>query len=113
FQAEDGIRDFHVTGVQTCALPIFAIISINCFTSSIVPDSSNLNARGNPYWAAILSPAKPKFFPQFRFPLDDTEWRYAPACCRKRCVDSGISPKRVVNVTKWPSCSAVMPGSIF
>src|SRR5690606_40313735 len=24
FQAEDGIRDFHVTGVQTCALPISA-----------------------------------------------------------------------------------------
>src|SRR5690606_39480630 len=23
--AEDGIRDFHVTGVQTCALPISAI----------------------------------------------------------------------------------------
>src|SRR5207253_6897011 len=23
FQAEDGIRDGHVTGVQTCALPIF------------------------------------------------------------------------------------------
>src|SRR5690606_39622247 len=22
FRAEDGIRDFHVTGVQTCALPI-------------------------------------------------------------------------------------------
>src|SRR5690606_39722318 len=25
FQAEDGIRDFHVTGVQTCALPISGI----------------------------------------------------------------------------------------
>src|SRR5690606_1570344 len=25
FQAEDGIRDFHVTGVQTCALPILAM----------------------------------------------------------------------------------------
>src|SRR5690606_39731663 len=25
FQAEDGIRDFHVTGVQTCALPISAM----------------------------------------------------------------------------------------
>src|SRR5690606_39943719 len=25
FQAEDGIRDFHVTGVQTCALPICLI----------------------------------------------------------------------------------------
>src|SRR5690606_40848504 len=26
FQAEDGIRDFHVTGVQTCALPISTTI---------------------------------------------------------------------------------------
>src|SRR5690606_39537555 len=26
FQAEDGIRDFHVTGVQTCALPISAAV---------------------------------------------------------------------------------------
>src|SRR5207237_7844927 len=25
FQAEDGIRDSSVTGVQTCALPIFAV----------------------------------------------------------------------------------------
>src|SRR5690606_40326593 len=27
FQAEDGIRDFHVTGVQTCALPIYNFMS--------------------------------------------------------------------------------------
>src|SRR5437870_11119673 len=26
FQAEDGIRDGHVTGVQTCALPIFRVL---------------------------------------------------------------------------------------
>src|SRR3989454_10505608 len=26
FQAEDGIRDYKVTGVQTCALPIYAAI---------------------------------------------------------------------------------------
>src|SRR5690625_6156843 len=26
FQAEDGIRDGHVTGVQTCALPIFIVV---------------------------------------------------------------------------------------
>src|SRR5256885_8800554 len=32
FQAEDGIRDYKVTGVQTCALPIStAIISSNTF----------------------------------------------------------------------------------
>src|SRR5256885_9804889 len=27
FQAEDGIRDYKVTGVQTCALPIFPLYS--------------------------------------------------------------------------------------
>src|SRR5690625_6429701 len=27
FQAEDGIRDGHVTGVQTCALPICSIFN--------------------------------------------------------------------------------------
>ena len=26
FQAEDGIRDYKVTGVQTCALPILKIV---------------------------------------------------------------------------------------
>src|SRR5690606_39588939 len=31
FQAEDGIRDFHVTGVQTCALPIFPRHCVSAF----------------------------------------------------------------------------------
>src|SRR5690606_40167362 len=35
FQAEDGIRDFHVTGVQTCALPIFGL-SYYRFNKSLV-----------------------------------------------------------------------------
>src|SRR5690606_39777570 len=26
FQAEDGIRDFHVTGVQTCAIPYRGVV---------------------------------------------------------------------------------------
>src|SRR5690606_34263191 len=30
FQAEDGIRDFHVTGVQTCALPISRFVTEIC-----------------------------------------------------------------------------------
>src|SRR6478736_8648515 len=30
FQAEDGIRDLTVTGVQTCALPIFAEVEMTC-----------------------------------------------------------------------------------
>ena len=31
FQAEDGIRDHCVTGVQTCALPIYLVSSMMVF----------------------------------------------------------------------------------
>src|SRR5690606_26386305 len=33
FQAEDGIRDFHVTGVQTCALPISSGVLVFALSS--------------------------------------------------------------------------------
>src|SRR3712207_9078333 len=45
FQAEDGIRDIGVTGVQTCALPIFT--SCGCtsaFGGNIAPGGSGYNA---------------------------------------------------------------------
>src|SRR5690606_40290001 len=35
-QAEDGIRDFHVTGVQTCALPILCRNILECFIMNFV-----------------------------------------------------------------------------
>src|SRR5205807_7708237 len=38
-QAEDGIRDYKVTGVQTCALPLCSSSS-----SSPLPDSGRMNA---------------------------------------------------------------------
>ena len=34
FQAEDGIRDWSVTGVQTCALPIWLVDSVDPNTAS-------------------------------------------------------------------------------
>src|SRR3712207_2834774 len=34
FQAEDGIRDIGVTGVQTCALPILLSYAVNLFIFS-------------------------------------------------------------------------------
>src|SRR5437870_3552141 len=34
FQAEDGIRDGHVTGVQTCALPIFLVV-VACLAAAV------------------------------------------------------------------------------
>src|SRR5690606_39952826 len=35
-QAEDGIRDFHVTGVQTCALPIYRRVDEHHLEASLV-----------------------------------------------------------------------------
>src|SRR3712207_7817485 len=47
FQAEDGIRDIGVTGVQTCALPILAPVygcrSLSCCLNSQSPTSSRLS----------------------------------------------------------------------
>src|SRR5690606_39514079 len=40
FQAEDGIRDFHVTGVQTCALPILMQLQ-SIYVSNWKIDNSN------------------------------------------------------------------------
>src|SRR5947209_10509085 len=44
FQAEDGIRDIGVTGVQTCALPIFPVAR-NAPSSSRLPTQSTVRPR--------------------------------------------------------------------
>ena len=35
FQAEDGIRDYDVTGVQTCALPIWKVYKFDANTGAM------------------------------------------------------------------------------
>src|SRR5690606_39729964 len=57
FQAEDGIRDFHVTGVQTCALPIFLKGIWNNIKSSI----SNALSNARSAVSGALSAIKNKF----------------------------------------------------
>src|SRR5207302_2604156 len=44
FQAEDGIRDFHVTGVQTCALPIYRVSATSDEIVTQVLDVHNVSA---------------------------------------------------------------------
>src|SRR5207302_2335223 len=58
FQAEDGIRDFHVTGVQTCALPICSLLRGTGFVRSgsdfRAPGFEMKPARGTTVIASIL-----------------------------------------------------------
>src|SRR5207253_3812106 len=44
YQAEDGIRDGHVTGVQTCALPILEAIFAKSLDLTYVGPGPALNA---------------------------------------------------------------------
>src|SRR5699024_11367186 len=53
-QAEDGIRDRNVTGVQTCALPIFfceVFDKLLEFIQSTTPITIPINESEFPFWA--------------------------------------------------------------
>src|SRR2546427_244877 len=50
FQAEDGIRDLTVTGVQTCALPIW-------FSTTM--GAPRMRDRGSAYWRPMMSTEPP------------------------------------------------------
>src|SRR6266699_5083004 len=49
FQAEDGIRDADVTGVQTCALPIYGLVA----RAGVADDDAGLAALGVA-WAEMI-----------------------------------------------------------
>src|SRR5690606_40922667 len=53
FRAEDGIRAFHVTGVQTCALPISATTRalLNEVDKGLIPQELILACRVREIWA--------------------------------------------------------------
>src|ERR1039457_7351949 len=64
-QAEDGIRDYKVTGVQTCALPIWKNVTS-------VPPCSRRAAKIRPWWAS-------------------TNPQIGRASCRERVETSGVA----------------------
>src|SRR5690606_36027233 len=66
FQAEDGIRDFHVTGVQTCALPI--LIDNQKFDRDDIFRENELRNTAN-----ILSSVSGGYFKEYK----TQNWLYA------------------------------------
>src|SRR5690606_39915909 len=95
FQAEDGIRDFHVTGVQTCALPIFNLDILERHQAELVMSESLLrsihepNVRNRLNRLAHGNPALTRFEFQYTFPPARSEERRVGKACRARW-----SPKR-------------------
>src|SRR5207253_7902088 len=88
FQAEDGIRDGHVTGVQTCALPI-SVSSLAPFVASSATGQRGLKdgVEGQPRQTVNIFAARA----QGHFPIDDREeWvnhisaKIGRASCRER-----------------------------
>ena len=57
FQAEDGIRDIGVTGVQTCALPIYRIIW-SCRNLSVFENDHKTEHQRNIYQYVLISVKK-------------------------------------------------------
>src|SRR6266511_4933999 len=77
FQAEDGIRDFHVTGVQTCALPILT-------PSGSVPSTRRSFRTGSPSCSTSSRASAPP-----------TRGSTTPPPCRQ---EAGHEPGAVVDV---------------
>src|SRR6266511_2515956 len=71
FQAEDGIRDFHVTGVQTCALPICSkrprceacSLYVECAAEGAVPPQMDLFQPPASGQGKLASRISKRFFP--------------------------------------------------
>src|SRR5437868_15456531 len=63
FQAEDGIRDRNVTGVQTCALPIYGLATLGTelemLAARIVVDDESARSNDGPICNAACPGASP------------------------------------------------------
>src|SRR5256886_6298223 len=83
FQAEDGIRDLTVTGVQTCALPISTSHQVTLISESIHESTVRIKA---PIAAAEIR-GNCRTSLQMQVELGDTRYPYyeiGRASCRER-----------------------------
>src|SRR5256885_5400388 len=89
FQAEDGIRDYKVTGVQTCALPISrtaAHADELCLVRSMQADSSNHAPATYQMNTGVILPGKPSLGSWLTYGLgsERSEERRVGKECRSR-----------------------------
>src|SRR5690606_40072108 len=98
-QAEDGIRDFHVTGVQTCALPIS---SSSDTPVTLVSEASQLLTS-----CAASASATAAKTTGMDLVLATTTWAEGVAMAT---ITSGLSPTNLRAI--WPAV-AVLPWAVW
>src|SRR5688500_20118655 len=82
-QAEDGIRDYKVTGVQTCALPILGSASAERCTPIDRDTNSRLpHATAFTRWYMTFRPYSPR--DSVRAPVAEKKREIGRASCRER-----------------------------
>src|SRR5690606_39309430 len=86
FQAEDGIRDFHVTGVQTCALPIWTASAKLPSTMRRRPErpwdaiAIHFAPRSSAWEARTFSGYSPVSTVGITWTSPDSDWASLPSC---------------------------------
>src|SRR5437870_13037816 len=101
FQAEDGIRDGHVTGVQTCALPIFTPVLKNCQFLDGNPDEGTYHGYGIQNFLEI----DPRFASGRQRPAQELRRFVDDAHAKGIDVIFDIVPNHTGDVSTYPSDS--------
>src|SRR5256885_6475437 len=86
FQAEDGIRDYKVTGVQTCALPISIILLVSWYAGTAYGHVNTLllPAPGDVLSSLLQGLSAGTFFSNAWFTMQRSEERRVGKECRSR-----------------------------
>src|SRR2546426_8488959 len=93
FQAEDGIRDYKVTGVQTCALPIYLPTAMNAPRDLPASISTALHAMPD---AIITFDKVNKWYPNEYHVLRDIDLQVAAGECVVICGPSGSGKSTLI-----------------
>src|SRR5256885_14278903 len=94
FQAEDGIRDYKVTGVQTCALPISSVCPPNPRSyEGITPGMCQGSKRNS---TAVAGPESVRAAASERAHRAEPNWTGLAAACKGRaggrgCEGAGVA----------------------